>query len=360
MRRSLFTVAVLVSASVVVSVQGQTPAVPPAGIQLVPNAPGVIVERVLVRVNGEILTQSDLTQRQIEVLREQNRQIPDAQLQTEIAKVTPDILVSAVDDLLLVQRGREMGVKFTDEQFKQAVDNIKTQNKLDDAQLKAALAQEGLTLEQLRQQLERSYLMRAVQQREIGPSMTITQEEQRQYYDRHKERFMTPETLTLREISLAVPSTTVNGQELVDPAADAAVAARIAAIRSRATSGEDFARLVAEVSEAANKSTGGIIGPIRADDLNPALKGALTGLPPGGITEPFKAPKAYQIFKVEERSVPQLRPFDSVRGEIEQAIRDERLEPETQKMLGRLRTQAVIEWKDENYRQIYEKRIKEK
>jgi hypothetical protein len=49
-----------------------------------------------------------------------------------------------------------------------------------------------------------------------------------------------------------------------------------------------------------------------------------------------------------------LRPFDSVRSEVENAIRNERLEPETRKMVDRLRAQAVIEWKDENYRKMYE------
>jgi parvulin-like peptidyl-prolyl isomerase len=87
------------------------------------------------------------------------------------------------------------------------------------------------------------------------------------------------------------------------------------------------------------------------------LQNALNALQPGGVTPPLRGTRGYQIFKLETRSTPELRPFDSVRPEIERAIRDERIDPETQKMLARLRTQAVIEWKDDNFKELYEKQI---
>lgn len=315
-----------------------------------------IVERVLVRVNGEIFTQSQLTSRQIESLQEQNRR-DDAKLEAALAEITPGILVTAVDELLLVQRGREMGVKFSDEQFKTAVDNIKRDNKLDDAGLKVGLQQAGLTLDLLRQRLERSYLISAVQQREIGPSLSITVEEMRQHYERNKATYMTPLTVTLRELMVAVPSRTVNGQDVFSAADDAAAKTKIDALRVRAAAGEDFTKLVNEASESTTKANGGLIGPINANDLNPALKDAIATLQPGGITPALRGPRGYQLFQVDTRSTPTQKPFDSVRNEIEQALREERIEPETEKMLARLRTQAVIEWKDENLRKLYEKQL---
>jgi peptidyl-prolyl cis-trans isomerase SurA len=328
------------------------PAVAPAPT---PNK-STFVERVLVRVNGEIFTQSQLTSRQIETLQELNRP-GDTKLEASIAEVTPGLLVAAVDELLLVQRGREMGVKFSDDQFKTAIDNIKKDNKLDDAGLKVGLAQAGLTLELLRQRLERSYLVSAVQQREIGPSLSITVEEMRQFYERNKAKLMTPLTITLRELMVGVPTIVQNGKENFIAADDAAAKVKIDAVRARALAGEDFVKLVAEVSEAATKANGGLIGPINADDLNPALKDAVAALQPRGVTEPFRGPRGYQIFMLEARSLPTQKPFETVRGEIERDLREERIEPETEKLLTRLRAQAVIEWKDENYRKLYEKAL---
>jgi parvulin-like peptidyl-prolyl isomerase len=122
--------------------------------------------------------------------------------------------------------------------------------------------------------------------------------------------------------------------------------------------GEDFVKLVNENSEStASKSIGGMVGPIKLEDLSPVLTSALATLQPGQITEPIKGPKGYQIYKLDNRAVPTLKPFDTVRDQIGTAIRNERLEPEEQKMLAKLRTQAVIEWKDDKLRQIYEKRV---
>jgi peptidyl-prolyl cis-trans isomerase SurA len=317
-----------------------------------------IVERVLVRVNGEIFTQSQLTQRQVAAVRDMDpAKRDDAKLADTIAQITPGLLVTAVDRLLLVQRGRELGVKFTDDQFKEAVANVKKQNNLDDDGLKKALEQEGLTMEELRQQFEETFLIQAVQQREIGPSMSITQEEQRQYYDKHKPDFMTPLTVTVREILVPVTTSTTQGQSMFSVADDKTSKAKIDALRARALAGEDFAKLVAEASESTTKAAGGLIGPVNVEDLTTGLRDALASLQPGGVTPPLRGPRGYQIFKLESRSTPEQRPFEDVRADIERAIRDERIDPETEKMLARLRTQAVIEWKDDGFRQMYEKQL---
>jgi parvulin-like peptidyl-prolyl isomerase len=314
------------------------------------------VERVLVRVNGEVFSQGQLTTRQIETLQEMNR--GGNKLEASIAEITPALLVSAVDELLLVQRGRELGYKFGDDQFKQALDNIKKDNNnLTDDQLKAALAQSGLTLELLRQRLERSYLVNTVQQREVGRTLSITTEEMRQFYEKNKAEFMTPLTVTLRELMVAVPTRTENGKEVFSAADDAAAKTKIEGIRARVLAGENFTTLVSQLSDSPTKSNGGLIGPLNFDDINPTLKDAVSPLQVGGVTNVMRGPRGYQIFQLDNRSIPSQRPFDSVKNEIEMGLREERIQPETEKLLARLRSQAVIEWKDDTYRKLYEQEL---
>lgn len=314
-----------------------------------------IVDRVLVRVNGEIFSQGQLTSRQVEALQDMNR--GGAKLEASIAEITPSILVTAVDELLLVQRGREMGFKYTDDVFKQSLDNIKRENKIDDEGLKVGLAQAGLTLDLLRQRLERSYLVNVVQQREVGPTLQITTEEMRQYYEKNKAQFMTPLTVTLRELMVAVPTRTENGKEVFSAADDAAAKDKIDGIRARAVAGANFTQLVTELSDSTTRANGGLIGPLSFDDINPTLKEAIAPLPVGGVTPVMRGPRGYQIFLLDNRSTPAQKPFDTMRGEIEVALREERIEPATVKLLERLRTQAVIEWKDEAYRKLYEQEL---
>ena len=170
-----------------------------------------IVERVLVKVNGEAFTQTDLEQKQTEALVAKNQPADvkaaesDAVLQRQLQQITPAIIVKAVDDLLLIQRARELGYKMSDDQYQKFIDDIKTENHLqDDAAFKKALAEQGLTQEQLRKNLEQGYLEQAVQQSEIMSHAQMTEQEARQYYATHAAEFLTPAKVTLREILIAV------------------------------------------------------------------------------------------------------------------------------------------------------------
>jgi peptidyl-prolyl cis-trans isomerase SurA len=329
---------------------------------LAAQSQGTIIQKIIVKVNGEILTQTELEQLQIDALRRQNQNRPvterdlatDAGLRSALAEITPTLLADAVDELLLMQRGREMGLKFTDEQFKDSLQRIKDENKIDDKQLMAALQQEGLTMDELRQNFERMFMVNMVERREIMGAMTITEEESRQYYRAHPEEFMKPPTVTLREILVAVPVETVGGQQTVNVAADEAAKEKIAAVRDRALKGEDFLALINEVSQSGTKANGGMVGPVLVADLSPALAGMLEKMKPGDITEPFRTRSGYQIFKLETRTAAEPESFDKVRGQISQRISESRLGVERKKLLDRLRVQALIEWKDEAYKKYYE------
>ena len=320
----------------------------------------MILERVLVRVNGEIYTQSQMTQHQTDALRTRNKQprnVPDAELLKLLQEVTPDVLINAIDELLIAQYGRELGATFTEEEFKKAIESIKKENSLDDEKLKLALAQEGLTLDELRSNFEKAFLLRAVQTREILPRMRITEEELRQYHNAHTADFMMPETVTLRELAVLVAGQTAAGQNPLRPEELAAARARIDSIRTRAAGGEDFIALVKEFSDAATKANGGLVGPVNVQDINPLLKDVIEKLRPGDISEPVQLGRGYQILKLETREAMALQPFDKVRDKSELAIRDERLGGEMKKLKARLRAQAVIEWKDENLKAIYERQL---
>ena len=170
-----------------------------------------IIEQVLVKVNGDIITKGDFERMQVDFLRQrqdlQNVSADSPELKKAVAESTPQIILSAVDELLLVQRGRELGYAMGDEQFKTILDNIKKQNNLDDEQkFQAALRQEGLTLADLRRNLERSMLVSQVQRVEVMDKISVTEDEAKAYYEANRREFTTPSELTLREILIEVPT----------------------------------------------------------------------------------------------------------------------------------------------------------
>jgi parvulin-like peptidyl-prolyl isomerase len=320
-----------------------------------------IIEQVLVKVNGDIITKTELEQRQVAVLRQkmqgqvdQEQMKNDENLKKMLAEVTPQLIVNAVDELLLLQNGRDRGLRLGDDQFKQIVSNIRKEQKLEDeAKFQAALAQENMTMDDLRKQLERQMLIEQVQRQEVGSKLNITEEEARQYYARHPDEFTEPASVTLREILVEVPA----AEGGVNVAKDDEAQKKIADIRARALKGEDFAKLAAEVSDSPSKANGGLIGPFARSDMSPQLQQLVDKMKQGDVTQPLRVQKGYQLFKLETLKAAAVQPFDSVRDLIADKVAAARTQTEMRKFLARLRAQAIIEWKNEELRKAYEKQI---
>ncbi len=327
---------------------------------------GTIIQRILVKVNGEPFTQKELESRQIEALQRSGRdKLQGAELTAALTELMPDLLVKAVDDLLLFQRGKDMNYHMTNEQFESVVDGIKKDNGMSDAEFKTAMEQEGLTLDALRKRIEPEFIIREVQRNEVLGAMRLTEQELHQYYDAHPEEFMKTPTVTLRELLVADPAapatTGRGGQPTFAPASnDQALAEKIEALRQRAAGGEDFQKLVTEASDAASKAAGGLIGPIDITELAPAIRDAIEKLQPGDITQPIRTPRGYQLLKLESRTTAQKMTFDEVRDQIEQKVGESRLDAETARYLKIIRTQALLDWKRDDLRLMYEKRLAER
>jgi peptidyl-prolyl cis-trans isomerase SurA len=330
-----------------------TAATVPAGAQ--------IIEQVLVNVNGDILTKSEFEQRQVSVLRNRpelaNVTPESLELRRAIAEVTPRLILDAVDELLLIQRGRELGLALGDEQFKTIVDNIKKSNNIENEdQFQAALKQEGMTMVDLRRALERQMLASEAQRRDVTDKISVTEAEARTFYESHKLEFTTPSEITLREILIEVPVT----DRGVNVAEDDAAKAEAEDLRKRLLGGEPFARLAAEHSAAASKANGGLIGPIKRDEVAEALQARLDKMKVGDLTEVLRVQRGYQILKLESRTETKIRSFDDARGDISNKVAAEKSTGERMKYLEKLRGQATITWRNDELKKAYEQALTER
>ena len=314
-----------------------------------------IVEQVLVKVNGEIITKTEFEARQVAELRNRPELAKagpaSLELQRAIAQITPDLILAAVDEMLLVQRGRESGYALGDQQFAQIVENIRKSNNLEEeARFQDALKQEGLSMADLRRNLERQMLVSQVQRAEIMDKISISDEEARAYYDQHRTEFTSPTEITLREILLEVPTS----DRGVNVAQDDAVRASAEELRKRLLAGEPFPRIAGEHSAAASKANGGLIGPIHSDELAPQLRDLLAGMSVGDITDVLRAQRGYQILKLESRTNSKVKTFEEARGDIGNRIGEQKLRGEREKYLDRLREQATITWRNAELEKAYE------
>lgn len=318
-----------------------------------------ILEQVLVKVNGEIITKTDLEQRQVAALRQKDPNLrPDneAALQQALADVTPGVIVDAVDELLILQRGKELGYAMSTDQFDSIVENIKKENKLEDEeQFQAALKQEGLTMADLRRQLERTMIIQRVQQTEVMSKLEVTDAELKIYYESHKNEFTTTPQMTLRELLVAVPVS----ERGVNVAQEEEAKAKADEIRKRLLAGEPFARLAAEMSDSPSKANGGLVGPITADVLAPELQEALAPLKAGDLTPVLRTTRGFQIIKVETLETATVKPFDESRDAIADRIANNKRRGEFAKFLEKLRGQAIIDWKNDEIKKAYDVGMKQ-
>lgn len=319
---------------------------------------GSILEQVLVKVNGEIITKTELEQRQIAALRQKNpnlRPDSDEALQKALLEVTPQVIVDAVDELLIVQRGKELGFTMSNEQFNSILENIKKENKIESEEaLQAALKQEGMTMADLRKQLERTSLVQRVQQQEVMAKLQVTDTELRSYYDAHKDEFATVPQVTLREITVNVPTTAAG----INVATDDAAKAKAEEVRAKIIAGEPFPRLAADYSDSGSKANGGLVGPLAKTDLSDELQQAIAGLKAGGVTPVLRTTRGYQIIKIENLQDTTTKSFEDAKSDIADKIANDKRKVEFDKFLDKLRSDAIIDWKNDDLKKAYDIGVK--
>jgi peptidyl-prolyl cis-trans isomerase SurA len=286
-----------------------------------------VLERVIVRVNGEIITLSELQSRQIAALR--SAQVPFERIDEYLRQNNQKILQEAIDDLLISQRSAEIDGEIDEATIAKVVEEIKKDYKIEnDDEFVRALEQEGMTREELKRNIARSMLMRRYFVREVEPQVKVSEADARAYYESRKaSEYTHPELVELREI-------------LIPEKAGEAKAREIAA---RARAGEDFAGLASSHSSSSTSASGGDLGRVAERDLHPDLARAVAALEPGQVSDPVATRAGFQILKLVKREQQRVVPFDEVKEDIRRDLERKRGDEVFAKIITKLREDAIIE-----------------
>ena len=110
------------------------------------------------------------------------------------------LLQEAIDEILLLQKAEDAGLALNSEFIDEVVESIKTDNKIEsEEEFQAALAQEGMTLDDLRANIRRSMTQRMMLNRDIEPKIQVSDETLHEEYEKRKaDEFTRPATITLQ------------------------------------------------------------------------------------------------------------------------------------------------------------------
>lgn len=286
---------------------------------------GDVIERVIARVNGQIVTLSEFEARQMAAV--QAARVPEGEIEAFLRQNNARLLEEAMEELLLVDRAASLGMKLRAEYLDQVIDDIKKeQNITNEAEFMAQLKREGLTLDALRRNIERSVVVRQVRSREVDPKAQVSEADLRAEYGRRKASdFTRKATVHLMEIVVKGDGAQESAKALVE----------------RIRKGEDFETLAREHSTSASRPAGGDLGRVEPEDLNPALSSAIASLRPGEVSSPVAVDGTYWILKVQERLADEVTAFDQVKERLQEELSRVRFEKVYGDYIADLKKNAV-------------------
>lgn len=310
------------------------PATPPVDL----NGGGYI-DRVLLRVNGEPILQSDLEE-QWEYIQPGLQGLPREQLQAQEPEIRKAVVAQMADNLLLMQRADEMGISASTNQIDRAVARVMQQQGLSsEEELEQALAASGMTLAEMREQFAERIVQQTLIYQEIQPQLFVSEAEIQRYYEEHVDEFTQPAEVMFQQAFFVVEEgNRASARQAAESAlADLQGGASLAAI------GERYPGV--RIQEGGDWVT--------LEDLRPELAAMIEGLAIGDY-ELVETPLAFHIVQVINRRDTRVQPFEEVSREVRNILLRQREEAATAEYTDRLRESAYIEVMAPEYRSLVE------
>jgi parvulin-like peptidyl-prolyl isomerase len=298
-----------------------------------------IVEMIVAKVNGEIITKTELDhQREViaSELAKQNPSFTPAQIEAATNQKEADELRDQIDQLLLVQKAKELSIS-VDAEVTKRIAALQADSKLIDPEEFHRWVQEGsgMPFEDYRNQMKNALLTQRLISQEVAYKIQLPQSELHDYYDKHKSEFVREEQVYLSEILIAPKSSSD---------ADVAAAEKKAKeIIARARKGEKFGDLARAYSDAPTASQDGQLGPSKRGDLRKEIEDVVFKANRGYVTDPIRTQNGWVILKVEERHEAGQAAFEDVQNEIMEKLYAPRMQPKIREYLTKLREDAFIE-----------------
>ncbi|HSB64354.1 MAG TPA: peptidylprolyl isomerase [Thermoanaerobaculia bacterium] len=298
-----------------------------AALVALPLLAGEVINRILVHVNSRIITQSQFEARIDQNVRE-NGAPPNAAKGEELKK---SVMEELVNEALLEDRAKELDLVTSDAEIEDQIKRLKEQNNVTtDEDFSKALAQSGLSIDRLRDQLRRTVTLQRVVGREVNSKVDLSDDALRVIYEREKETWRVPEKAHLAEI-------------LVSNGDDSARAARRAKEASDLIKGgAKFEAVVKDYSDGATKNRGGDLGLVAKGELTQEIDKAVFSLPVGSVSDPIGTRFGWHLVKVIDKIPVSYKPFADVKAELLKREQDTQFQKKLAEYLDKLKREAVI------------------
>jgi peptidyl-prolyl cis-trans isomerase SurA len=305
--------------------------------QTKPEGNGKVVEEIIARVNNEIITLSDYEKAQTQLHEEVQHDCPGCtpeRMQTMYDERQKNLLRDEIDQQLLVQRGKDMGISVEADVIKQ-LDSVRQQNNLASMEeLQKAVEAQGLSWDEYKTGIRNNLLTQEVIRKDAGSRVDIGHEDVQKYYDEHKQEFVRPESVALADIFLNTDGKT--------PEEAAVIQKKATDILARLKRGEDFAELAKRNSEGPTAKSGGDLGAFERGQLSKQIEDTVFAMKKGQVSDVIQTKTGFEIIKVLDHYEAGQQPLEKVENEIMNHIYAEKMSTLFRGYLAELREQSYV------------------
>jgi len=315
-----------------------------------------IVDEIIARVDDQIITRSDMEKAKATTLEELKQRYP-SDWQSHMAKAQGDTLRDLIDQQLLLERGKDLGITGETELVKR-LNQMRQQMGLasiDD--LEAEAKKQGVSYEDFKEQIRIGAVTQQVIGQEVGGKLHISNEDIQDWYNKHQKELEGPEEVGLSEIMVSTQPAKENvenkdkkGAEQdknlpEDPAKVAEAEAKANQLLDQLKKGAKFEDLAKKSSDGPTAAQGGTLGTFKRGELAKDLEDKTFSLKAGENTGVIRTRQGFIILRVNAHRAAGIPELKDISEHIREAIYSERLEPAARVYLTKLREQAFIDIK---------------
>jgi parvulin-like peptidyl-prolyl isomerase len=299
-----------------------------------------VVEEIVAKVNSDIITKGELARARTEMEAELHQQsLSGAKLQQVLDQKAADALRDQIDQLLLVQKAKDLNIN-VDSEITKRLAAMQVQSKISDPDKFHDFIREqmGMSFEDFKQQAKNQLLTQRVIGEEVSQRIAVPEADLRKYYDGHKNDFVRDEEVFTQKIFISTEGKT--------PEQVAAAERKAKDLVARAHKGEKFADLAATNSDDLETArAGGEMPPFKRGQFIKAIDDVVFKEKKGYVTDPIRVPDGFVILRIAERHEKGLASFEEVKEEISEKVTMPQMNVKVRTYLTKLRQEAFLEIK---------------
>jgi peptidyl-prolyl cis-trans isomerase SurA len=313
-----------------------------------------VVEEIIARINNQIVTRTEYIHSRDQLKQEIQQQEP-ASADRIFAEKQRDVLRDLIDQQLLLEKGKDLGITGDTELVKR-LDEMRKQMNLESMEdLEKAAQGQGVSYEEFKQNLRNQIITQRVIGQEVGSHLSMNKEEEQKFYNQHRDEMQQPEQVRLSELLIAPKPATpppAGADSTPQAASPADTEAALAAARAKAEDlldqlhkGASFEDLAKKSSDGPSAHDGGDLSYFKRGTLSKELEEKVFAMKAGEMTDVIRTKQGFVILKVTEHQMAGIPSLKEMEPRIQDALYMQKLQPALRAYLTKLREDAFIDIK---------------